>query len=77
MAHNLTVIKSAYTEAQTITDKALGYSNVYAMPIAFRAIDTASEQLGPDASTVDVVDAAFHGHLWGSVRQVLRQRGQM
>ena len=74
MAHDVAVIGSAYLAAQREVDAKLGYSNPYAMPIAMRAIHTASDTLGADASTGDVVDRAFSGRLRGTVRKVLRQR---
>jgi len=74
MAHNLATLDSAYLEAQRKVDARLGYSNPYAMPIAMRAIRQASETLGADASTGDIVDHAFHGRLRGAVRAVLRAR---
>jgi hypothetical protein len=74
MAHNVAVINSAYLAAQREVDTKLAYSNPYAMPIALRAISTASERLGAAASTADVVDAAFSGRLRGTVRKILRQR---
>lgn len=74
MAHNLAAINSAYMQAQREVDAKLGYSNPYAMPIALRAIQTASEQLGADASNGEVIDRAFHGRLRGTVRKVARAR---
>lgn len=70
---NVMTVKSAYTAAQTEVDRKLEYSNPYAMPIAFRAIDTAAEQLGDAATVAAIVDAAFHGRLRGTVLKVLRQ----
>jgi hypothetical protein len=61
-------------QAQREVDAKLGYANPNAMPIAFRAIDQASEALTLDASNAAIVDHAFSGRLRGAVRKVLRQR---